>query len=231
MKANQKGLSVVEVLIVIVIVGLIGAVGWLVYDRQKTKTSETSNPQTSTSQKAEKTQLSNNSVEEKSSIPSGWITYENKDLGFSFYYPSEYGKVKEDSSYGSENQNALRYTFYFEKICPTCNTDNPFAVDMASDGIVEIGATTAKFGGIGTGRPYASSAGFNGEGNFQANSTKGLLKTTTDDMNKKVQTTVEFNLTKSNKATGIMFMTHDEPGETANAENLKNIAKTFKLLP
>lgn len=37
MKANQKGFSVVEMLIVIVVVGLLGAVGWLIYDRQKSK--------------------------------------------------------------------------------------------------------------------------------------------------------------------------------------------------
>lgn len=37
MKTNQKGFSVVEILIVIVAVGLLGAVGWLVYDRQKSK--------------------------------------------------------------------------------------------------------------------------------------------------------------------------------------------------
>ena len=36
MKKNQKGFSVVEVLVVVIIVGLIGAVGWLVYDRQST---------------------------------------------------------------------------------------------------------------------------------------------------------------------------------------------------
>lgn len=35
MKANQKGFSVVEILIVIVVVGLLGTVGWLVYGRQK----------------------------------------------------------------------------------------------------------------------------------------------------------------------------------------------------
>lgn len=34
MKANQKGFSVVEILIVVVIIGLLGAVGWLVYNRQ-----------------------------------------------------------------------------------------------------------------------------------------------------------------------------------------------------
>jgi prepilin-type N-terminal cleavage/methylation domain-containing protein len=52
MKQNQKGFSVVEILIVIAVIGLIGAVGWLVYYRQKTKTSD-SQPatQTSTEQK------------------------------------------------------------------------------------------------------------------------------------------------------------------------------------
>jgi prepilin-type N-terminal cleavage/methylation domain-containing protein len=38
MKVNQKGFSVVEILVVIVVVGLLGAVGWLVHDRQKSKT-------------------------------------------------------------------------------------------------------------------------------------------------------------------------------------------------
>jgi Tfp pilus assembly protein PilV len=42
MKANQKGFSVIEVLLLIVVVGLVFAVGWLVYDRQNTKSSETS---------------------------------------------------------------------------------------------------------------------------------------------------------------------------------------------
>ncbi len=41
MKANQKGFSVVEILIVVVVVGLLGAVGWLVYDRQSNKNKET----------------------------------------------------------------------------------------------------------------------------------------------------------------------------------------------
>jgi type II secretory pathway pseudopilin PulG len=36
-KTNQKGFSVVEILIVGVVVGLFGAAGWLVYDRQNIK--------------------------------------------------------------------------------------------------------------------------------------------------------------------------------------------------
>lgn len=50
MKANQKGFSVVEIFIVIIVVGLVGTVGWLVYDRQKNKTSDSSNAQVSTPQ-------------------------------------------------------------------------------------------------------------------------------------------------------------------------------------
>jgi prepilin-type N-terminal cleavage/methylation domain-containing protein len=48
MKANQKGFSVIEILIVLVMAGLIGAVGWLVYDRQKNKTDnkDTNTPST-----------------------------------------------------------------------------------------------------------------------------------------------------------------------------------------
>jgi prepilin-type N-terminal cleavage/methylation domain-containing protein len=50
MKVNQKGFSVVEILVVIVIVGLLGAVGWLVYDRQQNKKSD-SQTNTQVSQK------------------------------------------------------------------------------------------------------------------------------------------------------------------------------------
>lgn len=46
MKLNQKGFSVVEILIVIVVVGLIGTVGWLVYDRQQNKQTTTNAPST-----------------------------------------------------------------------------------------------------------------------------------------------------------------------------------------
>lgn len=37
MKVNQKGFSLVEIVVVIAVVGLLGAVGWIVYERQKSK--------------------------------------------------------------------------------------------------------------------------------------------------------------------------------------------------
>lgn len=40
MKSNQKGFGVVEILIVVVVVGLLSIVGWLVYDRQKSKSDD-----------------------------------------------------------------------------------------------------------------------------------------------------------------------------------------------
>lgn len=40
MKNNQKGFSVFEIITVIAIVGLLAVVGWLVYDRQKSKTGD-----------------------------------------------------------------------------------------------------------------------------------------------------------------------------------------------
>lgn len=46
MKNNQKGFSLVEVLIIVVTVGLVGAVGWLVFDRQKSTSNDTGNSKT-----------------------------------------------------------------------------------------------------------------------------------------------------------------------------------------
>ncbi|MEI6751380.1 MAG: prepilin-type N-terminal cleavage/methylation domain-containing protein [Candidatus Saccharibacteria bacterium] len=50
MKNNQKGFSVVEILIVIVVVGLLGAVGWLVYDRQNNKQTDSTTAPTANNQ-------------------------------------------------------------------------------------------------------------------------------------------------------------------------------------
>lgn len=50
MNKNQKGFSVIEILVVIVVIGLIGTVGWLVYDRQKTPKQSTTTQQSATNQ-------------------------------------------------------------------------------------------------------------------------------------------------------------------------------------
>lgn len=87
MKANQKGFSVVEILIVIVVVGLLGAVGWLVYDRQKSKTSEP--PKTSTTTNRSTTTNSTPSIE-KSTTNSTRQTVTYKTAKFSFDLPKDW---------------------------------------------------------------------------------------------------------------------------------------------
>ena len=79
MKANQKGFSVVEILIVIVVVGLLAVAGWLVYDRQKNRTDDKAATQTSTTQPK-----SDNSSNE--SVLEGFKKYD--DANFSMQYPN-----------------------------------------------------------------------------------------------------------------------------------------------
>lgn len=81
---NQKGFSIVELLIVIVIVGLLGAVGWLVYDRQKNNTAnnvpaitQTSDKKTETNPEASKLSYQSQKVTSGKGrftveLPQGW---------------------------------------------------------------------------------------------------------------------------------------------------------------
>lgn len=71
MKVNQKGFSVVEILIVIVVVGLLGAVGWLVYDRQTNKDSS----KESTVQQESKTekQTTDDNKETEKKLSADWL--------------------------------------------------------------------------------------------------------------------------------------------------------------
>ena len=85
MKKNEKGFSVVEILIIVVIVGLLGAVGWLVYDRQKSKTDNSSTTPQTSQQKTTTTA--------KTATPdpySGWATCSDQIIGASVKYPSDW---------------------------------------------------------------------------------------------------------------------------------------------
>jgi prepilin-type N-terminal cleavage/methylation domain-containing protein len=54
MKRNEKGFSVVEVLVVIIIVGLIAAIGWFVVGKQKDKATNSDATKNTTQQTADK---------------------------------------------------------------------------------------------------------------------------------------------------------------------------------
>lgn len=89
MKNNQKGFSVVEILIVVVIVGLVGTVGWLVYDRQKNK----NNDQQATTNSSEQKKEVSKEEPQAETLPAGYVNYENKELGIKFNHPKSWGEV------------------------------------------------------------------------------------------------------------------------------------------
>jgi len=88
MKQNQKGFSVVEILIVIVVVGLIGAVGWLVYDRQHSQNKQESS--TTTTDNSKVTDATKPTPADKYA---DWATY--KDEYVSFRYPKNWTVSKQ----------------------------------------------------------------------------------------------------------------------------------------
>lgn len=84
MKANQKGFSVVEILIVIVVVGLLGAVGWLVYDRQHSKTDD---KQATTQASEQKQEVPKQETEVATKCDTAFKELKNEKIGVSFCYP------------------------------------------------------------------------------------------------------------------------------------------------
>ncbi len=70
-KRNQKGFSVVEILIVIVVIGLLGAVGWLVYDRQKSK--DNSTQPTAQQENQAKKSTADDSQEADKKLSANWL--------------------------------------------------------------------------------------------------------------------------------------------------------------
>ena len=121
MKVNQKGLSVVEVLVVIVIVGLLGAVGWLVYDRQKSKISEQPATLSSDQQKEETPKQ-----ETKADPNEGYLVV--KEWGLRFKAPTNLTDVKYHifgdtvAFYAKPAGSSVEYRSDYEKLG---NNNNP----------------------------------------------------------------------------------------------------------
>lgn len=112
MKTNQKGFSVVEILIVIVVVGLIGGVGFMVYKNHNKKPSTNSVATTTTTKPA--------ATETKPTTQApdpyaGWKTYTSPlKSGLSFKYPADWDFTPNTSVPapnnlgGVENDSVLR---------------------------------------------------------------------------------------------------------------------------
>jgi prepilin-type N-terminal cleavage/methylation domain-containing protein len=119
MKSNQKGFSLPEILIALVVVGLLGVIGWLVYDQQNNKTNE----QHSVVQKSAEKKTDNSTSTE--AIPDGFTRYQNKEFGFSFNYPSEWGSVVPASP---PNLEELLFSGTFDKRTFDNQEDISFAI-------------------------------------------------------------------------------------------------------
>lgn len=87
MNKNQKGFSAVEIAMVIFIIGLVSLVGWLVWDRNKSDKS-ISTDSTSQSETVVEEEVS---VEYEAVIPSGWVAKSDENTKLSYAVPSAWG--------------------------------------------------------------------------------------------------------------------------------------------
>lgn len=114
MKANQKGFSVVEILVVVVVVGLLGAAGWLVYDRQKSKNNEQPVTQSSNQQNQEtkpdpnaeylvvkewglRFKVPSNLTDVKYRVFGDTLAFYAKPTGYTVEYRSDYEKLGDNN--------------------------------------------------------------------------------------------------------------------------------------
>jgi type II secretory pathway pseudopilin PulG len=147
MKNNQKGFGVVEILVVIVVIGLLGTVGWLVYNRQKTKTTEYPTSQTNTiEQKEEATAEPTNKTD-----PNGGY-FVVKEWGLRFKAPSGLTDIRYTihgdtlaffaKPTGTDVQYRTDYDKYADGLSEyaignlyrSTNSTKPFAGDMIKEG-------------------------------------------------------------------------------------------------
>lgn len=86
---NPKGFGVVEMLLVPLAISIVGFAGWFVWSRQEgkegtTRTTLKDSAQQATTSKPEST---------NQTIPEDYATYENKNAGFKFSYPKNWGTL------------------------------------------------------------------------------------------------------------------------------------------
>lgn len=116
MKNNQKGFSALEILVVIVIIALLATIGWLVYDRQNSKTD---NKQASTQ--------TNQQEQTPAQPPKNEGFYEIKEWGIKialtaydkvqFSTKNENGKIFGDDPYEGRADPSFKPEFLQDKSC------------------------------------------------------------------------------------------------------------------
>jgi hypothetical protein len=87
---NEKGFSVVEVVLMVVVMALIGTAGWLVYKNHHKTTMPMANTSTNILTTTTKTSISTTTTSkpaQQTDPTAGWATYTSTLGGFSFKYP------------------------------------------------------------------------------------------------------------------------------------------------
>lgn len=106
MKVNQKGFSVVEVLLALLVVGLIGSAGWYVWHNK-------SNTRKQTATTANGTQSSQlEAYKRTTTIPKDWIVYSNDKYKFDISYPSNWRIDANDGNTLAESTKAKDKSFF-----------------------------------------------------------------------------------------------------------------------
>lgn len=95
MKNNQKGFGAVEALVIVLILGLIGFGGWYIWHK-----SQKNEPSPSNAHSKDRDSSKGQTEEASYNVPEGYTVYEDKESGFTFSYPKEYGSF---SSQGEVN--------------------------------------------------------------------------------------------------------------------------------
>ena len=83
-QTKQHGFSLIEGLLIILVVSALSGMGWYVWNAQKDK--ETDKPANAVN--------ASTAEKEEDNIPRGFVAYENKEIGFRFAHPKDWGTVK-----------------------------------------------------------------------------------------------------------------------------------------
>ncbi len=92
----QRGFTAIEIILVAITVAVLGLAGWVLYQNNY-GTTEVADTNQEQKQKTE-------TEKEKSNTPEGWTEYRDKELGFSFAYPQEWGEIQVKEDTGSSGK-------------------------------------------------------------------------------------------------------------------------------
>lgn len=101
---NQKGFTVLEIVLILALIGVIGFAGWNWYvANQESEPAESREEVTDSADEEDE--------EEVYTVPEGWTEYANSDLGFAFAYPEEWGQVKVSKESMAEDPKSFQGNF------------------------------------------------------------------------------------------------------------------------